>query len=403
MTDYYVTTSGSDSNSGTSEGAAFATLGKAGSVATTSGDNIYVKSGTYDLTTSTVDVAGGKAVIRAGVSVLGYESAIGDNCPTGSRPQLNHAGFIGTGAADPGMISVICPSYADPVVRIKNLYVKGDKSASVTARPRFGIDGSGNHGVVTNSTGFNFHVDNCVIEGFFYGIGSQINTTLGKANLVTNTFFDNNTFTCQYFGKMHRCLVHADLGFECDEVTDTVVVHTGSNAFGTNHDTGFKVAISARGCVVINNGSTTTASGIRAASVNLGNVDMNGCLAIGFNHAYELDFRPAYVTNCFEYDCTNSTNIIGSTEFVSTDITSLTENPFVDSANLDLTLVETLPTQQALGGLTTLQDGLARGLNWYRLPADHNNEQDANYPFRFLASGSFQSDVLQLHPLRENR
>ena len=63
MTTYYVTTSGSDSNAGTSEGAAFATIGKAGSVALTSGDRIYVKSGTYVLASDTPDVAGGGAVI----------------------------------------------------------------------------------------------------------------------------------------------------------------------------------------------------------------------------------------------------------------------------------------------------------------------------------------------------
>lgn len=371
MTTYYVTTSGSDSNAGTSEGAAFATLGKAGSVATTSGDNIYVKSGAYNLTTSTVDVAGGKALIREGVSVLGYESTIDDNCPTGNRPQLNHSGFVGTGPGDPGIISVICPSDSDPVVRIKNLYFKGDTTASLTSRPRFGVDGSGNwDGGAGSSTGINFHVDNCVFEGFFYAITSQINSLLGKSNLVTNTFFDNNTFPCQYFGKMHGCLVHAELGFECDEVTDTVVVHTGSNAFGSSYDVAMKVALSARGCIVINNGSTTTASGIRAASINLGNVDMNSCLAIGFNNAYELDYRPAYLTKCFEYGCTNSTNIIGSTEFVSTDITSLSEDPFVDSANLDLTLRDSVEIRQKLGATLTERDGLARGLNWYRKPTD---------------------------------
>jgi len=92
MATYYVTTAGSDSNGGTNDTSdAFATPGKASSVATSAGDIVYIKAGTYTLTTATYSVAGGavQTPTSARVAYIGYETTAGDGCPTGNRPIIN--------------------------------------------------------------------------------------------------------------------------------------------------------------------------------------------------------------------------------------------------------------------------------------------------------------------------
>lgn len=74
MTTYYVTTSGSDSNNGLTEGTAFATPGYAASQARTTGDVVYVKEGTYNFTTTSQNVSGGLLSIARGVRFEGYKT-----------------------------------------------------------------------------------------------------------------------------------------------------------------------------------------------------------------------------------------------------------------------------------------------------------------------------------------
>ena len=86
MATYYVTTSGSDSNNGLTEGTAFASPGYAASQATSSGDIVYVKYGTYTITTSTQNVSGGTVLMTDKVRWEGYENTVGD---LGSKPTIN--------------------------------------------------------------------------------------------------------------------------------------------------------------------------------------------------------------------------------------------------------------------------------------------------------------------------
>jgi len=78
MTTYYVTTSGSDSNNGLTEGTAFATPGYAASQATTAGDVIYIKEGTYTISTASSNVSNGVMSVTAGVLIEGYKTTAGD-------------------------------------------------------------------------------------------------------------------------------------------------------------------------------------------------------------------------------------------------------------------------------------------------------------------------------------
>jgi len=86
MTTYYVTTSGSDSNNGLTEGTAFATPGHAAGQATTAGDIVYVKEGTYTLSTTTVNASGGPVSIAGAIQMEGYKTTIGDRA---ARPVIN--------------------------------------------------------------------------------------------------------------------------------------------------------------------------------------------------------------------------------------------------------------------------------------------------------------------------
>ena len=95
MTAYYVTTSGSDSNNGLTEGTAFATPGYAAGQARTSGDLIYIKSGTYTLSTSSSNVSGGVMSVARGVQVEGYQTTIGDRA---ARPVIAAGSVTSTGA-----------------------------------------------------------------------------------------------------------------------------------------------------------------------------------------------------------------------------------------------------------------------------------------------------------------
>lgn len=93
MATYYVATDGNDTTGDGAIGTPYATPGKAAAVATTAGDIIYVKAGTYTLSTSTPG-AGGPVVLTSGAKVLmeGYSVTPGDKA---ARPVLS-AGVFGS-------------------------------------------------------------------------------------------------------------------------------------------------------------------------------------------------------------------------------------------------------------------------------------------------------------------
>jgi hypothetical protein len=82
MADIYVATTGSDTTGNGTSGNPYATPGKAGSVMV-GGDRILIKAGTYTLTSTTANVAGGALNPPAGTSaapsrVVGYNATVGD-------------------------------------------------------------------------------------------------------------------------------------------------------------------------------------------------------------------------------------------------------------------------------------------------------------------------------------
>lgn len=402
MTTYYVTTSGSDSNAGTSEGTAFATLGKAGSVALTSGDIIYVKAGTYVLATDTCDVSGGCMVLRKGVQVYGYESTPGDNCPTDNRPLFDASGFTSF-AGNVGLINWTNPFTSDDAVIVKNLHLLGVVYSDLTInpRPRAGFSGYGvwHPTAPTSNRGYNILIENCIIEGFQYGVEKNYLAQTAHTGKVHRSILRGCTRPAADFGIASDCYIEANIrsgGFwQC---YNCVIEFIGDGAFGTWAD-GAVFAYDLTGCILINSGPSTTCHGAELAGNAYGNI------AIGFNTGYRTDAEggTGVFSKCYSYGETTLVNHVLTTPNLLDDFISLTQDPFVDSANLDFTLNQTSTANQELGTTTTDSNNVERALNWYRLPVDHGSEQDAYYPFRWAASGSFQTDVLQLHPLRENK
>lgn len=88
MATYYVATTGNDTTGDGSVGNPFATPGKAAAVATSFDDYIYVKAGTYTMTTDTPG-PGGPVLFASAIRVTmeGYETTPGDR--TGVRPVLS--------------------------------------------------------------------------------------------------------------------------------------------------------------------------------------------------------------------------------------------------------------------------------------------------------------------------
>jgi len=93
MATYYVKTTGNDTTGDGSEGNPYASLGKA-MTATVASGTIYIKSGTYNLTTTTQNANAGPVLFKSAytVRVLGYETTAGDGCPTGDRPVVHANG-----------------------------------------------------------------------------------------------------------------------------------------------------------------------------------------------------------------------------------------------------------------------------------------------------------------------
>ena len=131
MADYYVTTSGSDSNNGLSEGAAFASLGKACATATASGDRIYVKSGTYTLTSTTNNANGGRFTIPLGVRVEGYGTTPGDE---GTMP------VISAGSLTSFTMATMTASFNVRPPMLRNIELNGNSQSSVV-----GLNASGSY------------------------------------------------------------------------------------------------------------------------------------------------------------------------------------------------------------------------------------------------------------------
>ena len=233
MTTYYVTTSGSDSNNGLTEGTAFATPGYAASVATTSGDIIYIKSGTYTLSTTTVNASGGPMRIPAGVEIEGYQTTAGDQ---GSKPVIN----AGTQAVAT-IIELDAPGSNQKASSVTCVEVDGNSTAGngiwvldsyigfanncIARNCVNGYRAQYNRGAIANCSAFN-----CSSYGFYGGTLSMC-----LADSCTTGFYDK-------LGAIDRCIAsnNASFGFYFSNLNYQalfcVAYNNGNSGFAANSD-----------------------------------------------------------------------------------------------------------------------------------------------------------------------
>jgi hypothetical protein len=246
MTAYYVTTSGSDSNNGLTEGTAFATPGYAASVATTSGDIIYIKAGTYTLSTTTVNASGGPMAVPAGVEVEGYQTTAGDQ---GAKPIIN----AGTQAVV-SIIELDSPGYRQKASSVTCVEVDGNSTATngiwvldsyigfanncIARNCVNGFRASYDRGALANCSAFN-----CSSYGFDGGTLSMC-----LADSCSTGFYGN-------LGATDRCISSNNTSFGFNFANFTyrayfcVAYNNGNSGFLTGHDINYFAS-----CISASNG-----------------------------------------------------------------------------------------------------------------------------------------------------
>ena len=181
MAQYYVATTGNDTTGDGSSGNPYASPGKAASVATASGDLIWLKAGTYTLSTSTVNAAGGPVSLAQGVKLEGYQTTPGDQA---ARPVIS-AGAIGSVS----LVKMVASFNVRPCALV-NIELNGNSQASVR-----GLDCSGISYVVNV---YQCIARNCTNGGFTGNINCQIAQCAAVGcNIGFDTWLSANGCTAQ--------------------------------------------------------------------------------------------------------------------------------------------------------------------------------------------------------------
>ena len=236
MTTYYVTTSGSDSNNGLTEGTAFATPGYAAGQATASGDIIYIKTGTYTLSTTTVNASGGPISIAHDVHVEGYQSTAGDRA---ARPVIN----AGTQAAS-YVVRFASPGYlTNPGNICRSVEVDGNSVATIGFDSQQAYTGlyenclarnctTGFQAATNNNQGFfaNCTALDCSGNGFSYGV-----CTMCLADSCNKGFFGSrHYFNCIATGNTSHGFDVA--GTFPQQTVRCIAYANGGSGFRQNHE-----------------------------------------------------------------------------------------------------------------------------------------------------------------------
>jgi hypothetical protein len=228
MTTYYVTTSGSDSNNGLTEGTAFATPGYAAGQAS-SGDTIYVKDGTYTLTTATANVSGGSIDLGANKMMQGYLSTAGDQ---GAKPVIN------CGSVAP---SIVCSITGTNNETNKSTYVSIEvdgNSQNVTAFTAPGSYFNPIRNCVAKNASFGFQgtVFNSVAESCTTGFGSPYGSNSGKQ--FSFCVAKSCTTGFQHAININNCIAFNCSGFGFDSYSSLTSTYFNCTAYGNNYGFG---------------------------------------------------------------------------------------------------------------------------------------------------------------------
>lgn len=307
MPDYYVTTTGSDSNTGLSESLAFASLGKACATATLSGDRIFVKSGTYTLTSTTNNANGGRFTIPLGVRVEGYNSTIGD---------LGTAPVISAGSLTSFTMCTMNASFNGRPAQLVNIEFDGQSNSAVV-----GVNNSASfttfaHRVLTR---------NCT-TGFTGASGHSC--IFNSAAISCGTGFLN-----QY--AVVGCIARSCSSFGFDGYKNAI-----HSIAANNGNSGFR-SVNTIGTSTINCTSHANTGYGFDLTYDIG-IILN-CLATSNTlHGYSLGGgSPNGMPACNNANWSNTSGANRYTSAVEIGQINLTANPYTDSTNLDFTLNNT--------------------------------------------------------------
>ena len=305
MATYYVTTSGSDSNNGLTEGTAFATPGYAASVATTVGDEIYIKEGTYNLTTATQNVSGGTISVAARVRIEGYKTTAGDRL---ARPVISTNGVTVSGA----VISFVSPGYNILNSSAISIEVDGQNTASQGF----------SYGVTYNVLLFDCIARNCA-DGFVGSVGLGAAYNCEAHNCTNSGFFSGSLVYCW----ADSCQV----GFTSSIRNMDSCIASNSTSHGCS--VGNSYYFTWKKCVAINNGGDGFFNnydiGYASEMIAVGNA--------GYGYRFGGTNGTPIMFDCADYNNTNGRTVNSNTSRDFRPI-NLTGDPFVDSSSNDYRL-----------------------------------------------------------------
>ena len=308
MTTYYVTTSGSDSNNGLSEANAFATPGYAAGQASSQGDKIYIKEGTYNLTTASSNVSGGILYIARGVQIEGYKTTIGDRA---AKPVISTNGVT---VSSP-VVDFDYPAYNSLGNYVISLEVDGQNTASV------GFENDANYTALL----FDCVARNCGY-GFKGSFQSGVTYNCEAHDCTTSGFYQGNSVYCW----ADSCQV----GFS--STTKNLDSCIASNSTSHGYDVGNSYIMTWKKCIAVNNGG----DGFRG-SYDIGY--SSEMIAVG-NAGYGYHLGGANGT-LIMFDCADYNNTSGRTINTNTSRDfrpiNLTGDPFVNSAANDYRINDT--------------------------------------------------------------
>lgn len=322
MATYYVTTSGSDSNDGLSEGNAWATPGyAAGQMA--NGDITYIKAGTYTVSVNSANVSNGYingSVTDAVWRFRGYDTTPGDEA---GRPTIAvsistvTAGLFRTSYSVMSLENIIIDGSGGGSSQIGLVGTIGGNSRAYLRRVSLvgclvGCGGSGANAGASSGQGIT--CENC----------EAIDCNIGFVNCITNSCYAKGC--TMGFGTPNN----STPGPAMFCIADSCEIGFGvPGLFGTRQD--FY-------CIAYNStshGWSILTSGSRLAS------SISNCLSIG-NGGYAF-FDGSTTGNdrhvlerCVDYD--NTSGRKAGKFLVDRDPITLTSDPFVNAAGLDFTI-----------------------------------------------------------------
>lgn len=317
MATYYVDgATGSDSNNGTAESSAWATITHA-CATVSSGDTVYVKASQDYPETVTITRS-----MTLPTQFIGYGSTVGDKIKATvqggntrqynlhTHTQGNHfwcfSNFIFEGATSRSMLAQ--NGFHRQWNFTNCIFRKGSGTATTAAA--FGNYNSIDNSMITNCAFENFTQHGMGAKGTIFFLGCVFRNN-GARGLSTDSY------TSLY---AHRCLFH-------DNGQHGFVARGGYITDSTFYNNGYRAAVS--------------------TNSNVGNIDLVNCVIVNHTNASYEALSGVAAFNCAFFN--NHTKLSSSAASIS-DI-DLTSDPFVDSASSDFTISSTSPLYSSIGHL----------------------------------------------------